>query len=59
LTCSKVYRNRWSIRKRRRNKEAIIEEIKECVDEIKVDTLGNLIAVKKGKAKNHGGGSYG
>ncbi|NLU25556.1 MAG: M42 family metallopeptidase [Hungateiclostridium thermocellum] len=32
-------------------REAIIEEIKECVDEIKVDTLGNLIAVKKGKGK--------
>ncbi|ODM25576.1 aminopeptidase [Clostridium sp. Bc-iso-3] len=32
-------------------REAIKEEIKDCVDEVKVDALGNLIAVKKGKGK--------
>ena len=32
-------------------RNAIIEEIKDKVDEITVDTLGNLIAVKKGKGK--------
>jgi len=28
-------------------REAIIEEIKECVDEIKVDTLGTLLPSKR------------
>lgn len=32
-------------------REFIIDEIKDYVDEIKVDTLGNLIAHKKGKGK--------
>ena len=32
-------------------RNVIIEEIKDKVDEITVDTLGNLIAVKKGSGK--------
>ncbi len=32
-------------------REFIIKEIKDYVDEIKVDTLGNLIAHKKGNGK--------
>lgn len=32
-------------------RECIIEEIKDYVDEIKVDVLGNLIAIKKGTGK--------
>lgn len=32
-------------------REVIKEEVKDSVDEISVDTLGNLIAVKKGKGK--------
>lgn len=31
-------------------REMIIEEIKDYVDEIKIDSLGNLIAIKKGSA---------
>ena len=30
-------------------RKIIIEDIKDYVDEIKIDRLGNLIAIKKGK----------
>jgi putative aminopeptidase FrvX len=33
-------------------RDLITDEIKEYVDEIKIDTMGNLVAVKKSKAEN-------
>jgi putative aminopeptidase FrvX len=41
-------------------RDIIRDEIKAYVDEIKVDVLGNLIAVKKGQRyEGYAGGTYG
>ena len=42
------YRNLWSSGNEELVSEAILEEIESYVDEIDVDVMGNLIAVKKG-----------